>query len=102
MIGGVKPLGICGSGILAAIRELLKNKFINPNGIIIKLDMIDESDFRYQYIEIDGTKRSVRITDGVNKIRITQGDVRQVQLAKSAILSGVSHLSIGWIYSRWL
>jgi len=89
VIGGGEPLGICGSGILAAIRELLKNKFINSKGMIIKLDTIDESDFRYQYIELDGTKRSIRITAGANKIRITQGDIRQVQLAKGAILSGV-------------
>ncbi|MEN6412203.1 MAG: ASKHA domain-containing protein [Veillonellales bacterium] len=89
VIGGGNPIGICGSGILAAIRELVKNKFITPNGMIIKRNSIDDSDFRYQYIEVNGKKRSVCITGGVKKITITQGDVRQVQLAKSAILSGI-------------
>lgn len=83
-----EPIGICGSGILAVIRELLKHQFINDKGTIIKPDVLDSSDFRYPYIELDGTKRKVRITEGNNKICITQGDVRQVQLAKSAILSG--------------
>ena len=88
VIGGGKPLGLCGSGILATIRELLKNKFINYRGTFVKLDSMEQSDFRYKYIELDGTKRTFCITDGANKILVTQGDVRQVQLAKSAILSG--------------
>lgn len=88
VIGGGKPLGLCGSGILAAIRELLKNRLINQNGMIVKPDSLAESDFRFRYLEVTGTKRSIRIAEGAQKILITQGDIRQVQLAKSAILSG--------------
>ena len=36
-------------------------------------------------LELDGRKRKFKMTE---RLRITQGDVRQVQLAKGAILSG--------------
>lgn len=85
IIGDKKPRGLCGSGILAAVREMLKHGLVNRRGNIIKPETIDEDDFRHKYIKVENKKRSVEIAKG---IRITQGDIRQVQLAKSAILSG--------------
>ena len=46
---------------------------------------ISEEDYRYPMLELDGRKRKFKMTE---RLRITQGDVRQVQLAKGAILSG--------------
>ena len=88
VIGNKAPLGLCGSGIMAAIRELLKHDFINARGNIVKPEELEVGDPRLSYIDLDGKKRRIRIGEGPNKILITQGDVRQVQLAKSAILSG--------------
>ena len=88
VIGDKEPIGICGSGILAVVREMKKHGIIDERGSIIKPKTIDESDYRQKYIIKDGNKRSVKIADGNNKILVSQGDVRQVQLAKTAILSG--------------
>lgn len=88
VIGGKQPLGLCGSGILAAVRELLKHDFINARGNLVKPEQLAAEDPRLPYIEMDGKKRMIRITEGAGKLLITQGDIRQVQLAKSAILSG--------------
>ncbi len=88
IIGDKEPSGICGSGILAAVREMKKHKIINERGGIIKPETIDEFDYRQKYIAKNSNKRFVKIADGGNNILISQGDVRQVQLAKSAILSG--------------
>lgn len=88
VIGDKAPVGLCGSGILAVMRELLKHKFINPRGNILKPEELEAGDPRLIYIDLDGKKRRIRIGDGPKKILITQGDIRQVQLAKSAILSG--------------
>ncbi|MHB8074737.1 ASKHA domain-containing protein [Desulfosporosinus fructosivorans] len=88
VIGDKIPLGLCGSGILATIRELLKHNFITPRGNIVKPEELEVGDPRLSYIDLDGKKRRICIGEGPTKILISQGDVRQVQLAKSAILSG--------------
>ena len=80
-----EPEGICGSGILAVVKELRRTGLIRKDGAFIKLKDISEEDYRYSMLELDGRKRKFKMTE---KLRITQGDVRQVQLAKGAILSG--------------
>lgn len=81
------PLGICGSGILAVVKELLKNGMVTSRGAFIKKDDIDEDDYRYNLIGVEGRKRHF-VMDEEHSLFITQNDVRQVQLAKGAILSG--------------
>ncbi|EHQ88507.1 ASKHA domain-containing protein [Desulfosporosinus youngiae] len=88
VIGNKAPVGLCGSGILAVIRELLKHHFVNARGNILKPEELEAGDPRLPYIDLDGRKRRICIGKGSDKILITQGDIRQVQLAKSAILSG--------------
>lgn len=80
-----EPEGICGSGILAVVKELRRTGLIRKDGAFIKLKDISEEDYRYPMLELDGRKRKFKMTE---TLRITQGDVRQVQLAKGAILSG--------------
>ena len=92
IIGDAEPAGICGSGILTVTKELLRTGIVRKTGAFVKADKFDKSDYRSQYIHVDEEgKRSFRMTEG-NKdndpLYITQGDVRQVQLAKGAILSG--------------
>ncbi|MBE0516515.1 MAG: DUF4445 domain-containing protein [Methanophagales archaeon] len=67
--GGKKAKGICGSGILDSIAEMLKREIMDTSG-------------RMKW-------RAFHIHDG---IYITQKDVRKVQLAKSAISTGVEML----------
>lgn len=87
VIGGGQPAGICGSGILAALRELLLHGLVQRNGAFVKKNTLPGNDYRNSIIAEEGKKRSARLS-GEPKISITQGDVRQVQLAKGAILSG--------------
>ena len=88
VIGDIEPIGICGSGILAAVRELLKTGLIRKEGTFIKKEKLEESDYRYNMIQLNGKKREFIISQSKNQLLITQGDIRQVQLAKGAILSG--------------
>ena len=89
VIGGRKPEGICGSGILAVLRELIATGIIRKTGAYIKKDRLAEDDPRNPLIGVleDG-KRYFIMHQGRNPLIISQGDVRQVQLAKGAILSG--------------
>lgn len=68
-IGDVTPIGICGSGIIDIMAELLKNEYVDVSG-------------RFE-------KGEFKIT---NNISFYQKDIREVQLAKSAIRSGIEVL----------
>ena len=88
VIGNEEPIGICGSGILAVVKELLKVGLVRKEGAFIKLKQLAEDDWRRSMIQQNGIKREFILTESPQKLLITQGDIRQVQLAKGAILSG--------------
>jgi uncharacterized 2Fe-2S/4Fe-4S cluster protein (DUF4445 family) len=70
VIGNCKPLGICGSGIVDIIAYLLVN------------DLIDET----------GLLKESFIISAEKNIQVIQQDIREIQLAKSAIYSRVKIL----------
>ena len=86
-IDNQNPVGICGSGILAVVKELLRTGIVKKTGVFVKKDRLSESDYRYPMIRMNGTKREFILHENP-LLLVTQGDVRQVQLAKGAILSG--------------
>lgn len=88
VIGEEDSIGICGSGILAAVKELLRTGIVKNNGAFIKKEQLEESDYRYEMIQLNGNKREFLLKSTPEQLLITQGDVRQVQLAKGALLSG--------------
>ena len=92
VIGGGQPAGICGSGILAAVKELLRVGLIRPNGTFIKKEQLDHADYRFPMLRSNGKKREFILTGYPGQLSITQRDIRQVQLAKGAILSGLTAL----------
>ena len=87
VIGGQDPAGLCGSGILAVVKELLRTGIVKKSGVFVKKEKLDKQDYRYPMLGLNGTKREF-ILCKEPKLLVTQGDVRQVQLAKGAILSG--------------
>lgn len=85
-IGNTDPIGICGSGVLSMVRELLKAGFINKMGAIDKKCL----DSNHSIIKADDSgKPFIKINDN---LYFTAKDIRQVQLAKGAILSGIRAL----------
>jgi uncharacterized 2Fe-2S/4Fe-4S cluster protein (DUF4445 family) len=73
-IGGTSPVGICGSGVLDVSACMLRGGYVDESG---RMDS--------QYFN-DG----VVIAEGAGKkIIFTQKDMREIQLAKSAIRAGV-------------
>lgn len=87
-IGNEPPAGLCGSGILAAVKELLRTGIIRKDGAFVKPDKLEEADYRRSMIQLNGRKREFIIAEEPVSLLVTQSDVRQVQLAKGAILSG--------------
>lgn len=86
VIGKKKPEGICGSGVLALVRELLKNEIINKRGAISDKKKFDKDDHRSRIIVYKDDKAYIDIGKG---LFFSSKDIRQVQLAKAAILSGI-------------
>lgn len=87
VIGGQEPVGLCGSGILSVVKELLRTGIVKKTGVFVKKESLNGQDYRYPMIRMDGTKREFLLCEEPELV-VTQGDVRQVQLAKGAILSG--------------
>ncbi len=79
--------GICGSGIIEVLAEMFLAGIITKDGVIDGA-MAATSDL----IEADGRTFSYKIWDGEPEIRVTQNDVRQIQLAKGALYAGAQLL----------
>ena len=73
------------------LKELLRTGIVKKTGVFIKKDKLSEADYRYPMLRMDGTKREFILNEDPLLI-VTQGDIRQVQLAKGAILSGFTAL----------
>jgi len=80
-ISGEKPSGLAGSGLLAAVAALRLSGLLDADGrLLLKKPISERQDQRC--LPIDETSGIV----------LTQSDIRQVQLAKGAVLSGVETL----------
>ena len=87
-IEGAPPVGICGSGILDAVAELYRAGIIEASGR-----------FREKHPRLwaeNGERRFILVTEeergGKPALAITQQDVREIQLAKAAIRTGIQAL----------
>ena len=88
-----KPLGICGTGVISAVAELLRAGIISKDGAF-------NHETKYPNLQLDENKTaqfilvpSEETADG-RAIVLTQKDVRAIQLAKGAIRTGIDLLCI--------
>lgn len=85
VIGKEKAKSICGSGVLAVIREAIKTKLIDYRGRLVKLSELDKDDKRRAFLkEVNG-----KTVIDLGEVYITKKDIRNIQLSKSAIMSGI-------------
>ena len=93
-IGECEPQGICGSGLIDAVAQMIKAKLINKTGRLIGAEDVDKKKLnpalKERLIEVDGERRFVLVSKANgDDIVITQNDIREVQLAKGAIAAGI-------------
>lgn len=67
-ISNADPVGICGSGIVDILAYLVRNKIVDETGLL---------------------KEDPFVIHQSNQIQVTQQDIREIQLAKSAIMAGI-------------
>ncbi|MHB1660955.1 MAG: ASKHA domain-containing protein [bacterium] len=85
-INDLAPAGICGSGIMGLVYELLKEGVIDKNGRILPPEHIDSESFSVVKKK-DNENEIILYFDGKNNIKFFQDDIRQFQFAKSAVKS---------------
>lgn len=74
-IGGATPVGICGTGVIDSVYELLKEEIVDETGLMEE-----------PYFE-----EGILLSEEEN-IRFYQKDIREFQLAKSAVRAGLETL----------
>ena len=87
-IGQQPPVGICGSGILDAIAEMLKAGMLNSRGVLSK----DHPRVRVRDNKAEFVLSSAMYSGHGHDVLITRSDVNEIQLAKSAIRVGIEVL----------
>jgi uncharacterized 2Fe-2S/4Fe-4S cluster protein (DUF4445 family) len=90
-INGSRPVGLCGSGLIAAVSELLRAGVIECSGRIRTRDEIKREWLRKRVV--DGERGREFIIASRPPVRLRQGDVREVQLGKAAICAGINILA---------
>jgi uncharacterized 2Fe-2S/4Fe-4S cluster protein (DUF4445 family) len=87
-IGQQPPVGICGSGILDAIAEMLKAELLNSRGILNK----DHPRVRTRDNKSEFVLTPAMFSGHGRDVTISRSDVNEIQLAKSAIRVGIDVL----------
>ena len=87
VIASTGVTGICGSGIIEAVAELRTAGLLDPSGLLGSAEQTGTL-----RMEPEGRTHSYLIYDGTDvggpRITVTQGDIRAIQLAKSALYAG--------------
>ncbi|MBD5427213.1 MAG: ATP-binding protein [Treponema sp.] len=78
VIGGGNPRGICGSGVVSAVAALRESGWIDQSGAM-----------QEGFIQRDDGSRAVPLAPAVY---LSQQDVRNVQLAKAAVRTGLQYM----------
>jgi uncharacterized 2Fe-2S/4Fe-4S cluster protein (DUF4445 family) len=88
-IGQAAPKGICGSGLVDIVGELVAHGVIDRNG---RIAAGGNGSIPGVFKERLGLKDGKPVFFLSDSVYLSQGDVRQVQLAKGAIRTGVEYL----------
>ncbi len=79
--------GVCGSGIIEVVAEMYLAGIISYEGVI-NTALVETS----SRIVMDGRTASYILYEGDSVLKITQNDVRAIQLAKAALYAGIKLL----------
>jgi uncharacterized 2Fe-2S/4Fe-4S cluster protein (DUF4445 family) len=86
-VGGTPPTGICGSGIIDAVAQLYSAGVVDASGRMQEHPRVRVTEGQREFVLVGEEGRGV-----APAITITQHDVREIQLAKAAIRTGLQVL----------
>jgi uncharacterized 2Fe-2S/4Fe-4S cluster protein (DUF4445 family) len=86
-VGGTPPTGICGSGIIDAVAQFYSAGVVDASGRMHEHPRVRVTEGQREFVLVSEEERGV-----APAITITQHDVREIQLAKAAIRTGLQVL----------
>ena len=92
VIGNGTPSGLCGSGAIEVVTELLRCNLLEAGGRLRGSDEI-ESNLATRIAAYRGSNAFVLYRDAQQLIVLSQEDIRQLQLAKAALRGGIDVLA---------
>lgn len=100
VIGGGRPAGICGSGLIDIIACLLDAGVIDESGKLLENPRVVQID--------ENTKKAYLLADPLESgdgkpVYLSQKDIREVQLAKGLLLQELLFWQNRWglLWKRW-
>jgi len=91
VLSNVTPIGICGSAAIETVTELLRCGLLEPDGRLRNAGEIT-TNLATRLIRHNSENAFVIYRDAKHLLTLTQGDIRQIQLAKGAIRAGMEVL----------
>lgn len=97
VIGNIAPLGICGSGLIDAVAQMLDAGIINFKGNLISHEDAEVNGMHQELVSRlrkrdNGNEFVLAWNSQEGDIAINQKDIREIQLAKGAIYGGIQVL----------
>jgi uncharacterized 2Fe-2S/4Fe-4S cluster protein (DUF4445 family) len=94
VIGDAPAIGICGSGLIDACAKMIDARVLDANGLLRREGSAGLAlGLQARLVEGEGGRQFVLVrredAGRDHDISVTQADIRQLQLAKSAIYSGI-------------
>ncbi len=92
VIGQGPAIGVCGSGLMDAVAQMLRAGLLDPSGRITSPEGIDSSNrdgLAHRIVRNGGVSGFTLARRGRRPVVLTQRDVRELQLAKGAIRAGI-------------
>jgi uncharacterized 2Fe-2S/4Fe-4S cluster protein (DUF4445 family) len=87
-IAGAAPVGLCGSGIVDAVAELVRGGLVNKRGRLqAHMPGVSHGEHGPEFVLVPAAA-----TGHGRDIRITQHDINEIQLAKAAVATGIDTL----------
>ncbi|MDH4122649.1 MAG: ASKHA domain-containing protein [Thermoplasmata archaeon] len=85
-IGKSEPIGLCGSGLIDFVAESLRIGLVDSAGTYVQKNCGES------LVGKHGNARYLMYSSGRREVSVTQGDIRQLQLAKAAMHAGLEIL----------
>ena len=92
VVGGGKAKGICGSGLISVVAELLEAGLLESSGRLADPNDVKNPKLKERFFKLDKITAFRLTAGGEGEVYISQKDIRELQLAKGAIRTGIDML----------
>jgi len=98
VVGGGTPRGICGSGLVDAVAELIRIGIIDRGGRLCRAESCPAGvpPALARRLRAGGEGPAFLLVEGASEVVLHQQDIRALQLAKGAIRAGIEILLERW------